>query len=470
MRFKSLMRILKLLLFLPLLLLWAGCGQRQETPPNFLIILSDDQRFDSMPYMPQTTDLIFDQGLTFDSAYITTSRCCPSRATILTGMYAHTHNVRVNSDQLEQPTVVAALHENGYTTGLVGKYLNSYPTQPEDPPRPEFDYWIGMISGTNSAKYFDTPLNVNGEWIKHSGYQMDILRDYALAFLQEANEKEQPFYLLFSPYTPHLPALPAPGDENLYPDLPPHQPPNFNPADMGGKPEWMQALPILNEESVASINNDNRRILQSLNALDETVATFMEVLAEQDQLDNTVVIYLSDNGFFLGEHRLPIGKIYAYEESTHVPFAIRYPPLIEAGSSTSRVVGNIDLAPTIYDLAGLSVPDTVDGTSLRPLFENPATPAWREQILLEGWPINVAYVGNSPPYQAMHTGRYVYIETAGDLSELYDLESDPYQLHNVIDDPAYDEIEAVLKQALVEERQYIQPAPESSGAFGVEMP
>lgn len=430
-------------------------------PPNILLIVSDDQRYDQMAYMPRTRALIFDQGVTFDRAYATTARCCPSRATILTGLYAHNHRVRLNADPLTGPTIVQALDARGYFTGVVGKYLNSYPTRPEDPPHAEFDYWVTYISGAQTAAYYDTWLNVNGRWQAHSGYQTYLLRDYALEFLAQAEAQEIPFFLLFTPYAPHLPAHPAPGDDQLYLDEPPYFPPNYNPAALPGKPDWLQALPYLAEEQIASTRRDWLAQIQTLHALDLTVESLLQTLEAHDELENTIIIYLSDNGEFLGEHRLPIGKIYVYEEATHVPLAIRYPALQEeAWVDDTHLVGNIDIAPTLWEAAGMEEEDAFDalafdGRSLLPLLRNQAGQAWRAHLLLEGWPINVAYVGDSPPFQAIHTGRYVYVETEGDRPELYDLERDPYQLRNEVDNVEYAGIKADLQAALAQERAAI---------------
>ena len=425
-----------------------ACRPQPAEKPNFLIILTDDQRHDTMAAMPQTVSLIFDQGIAFQKAYVTTARCCPSRSTILTGQYAHTHGVLLNSDQLTGKTVVETLKENGYRTGLVGKYLNSYPTRAEDPPRPEFDEWIGMISGADGARYTDTSLNVNGVWQQHTGYQTFILLDYVLNFLrQSSGEASAPFFLMFSPYAPHLPAQPAPGDESLFADIPPHNPPNFNPAEMSGKPAWLQSLSALSDEQIASIQNDRLNMLRSLNAVDEAVAQMISELDSLGELDNTVVIFLSDNGFFWGEHRLATGKIYAYEESSRIPMAIRYPQLIKEPRVDDHLVANIDIAPTLLDLAGIES-EGMDGLSLAPLLRGESNPSWREDLLLEGWPINVAYVGNSPPFQAVHRGDAVYVETENDTPELYILSADPYQLVNEVDNPEHADLLSEMRRRL----------------------
>jgi arylsulfatase A-like enzyme len=155
-----------------------------------------------MEAMPYTTSVIFDQGIAFDKAYVTTSRCCPSRSSILTGMYAHNHNVRVNSDNLMEKTMFSFLHDEGYATGLVGKYLNSYPKEGTEPPLPEFDLWAALVSGPDTAAYNDPMMNVNGTWEQQEGYQTYVLRDFALEFIQTSIDNDQPFALLFSPFAP----------------------------------------------------------------------------------------------------------------------------------------------------------------------------------------------------------------------------------------------------------------------------
>ena len=442
----------------------AVAAQPEQSRPNIVLIISDDQRYDTMQYMPLTTERLFNQGLSFERAYVTTSRCCPSRASILTGMYAHTHNVRVNTDPLPETTFVEHLAAAGYRTGLVGKYLNSYPTRESDPPRSEFDTWVNMLSGPQNALYYNPRLNINGTWQAHTGYQTDILREYAVRFLQDAATDERPFLLIFAPYAPHLPALPAPGDETLFLDEPPYRPPNFNPDQLTGKPEWMQWLPRLTADEIARIDAERLRQNQSLAALDRAVDTLLATLEAEGELENTAVIYLSDNGFFWGEHRLPTGKIFVYEPSTRIPMAIRYPPRVAAGKVSEQLVANIDIAPTIYDLAGLPIPAGVDGRSLRPLFDQGEAPDWRTFLLLEGWPVDISTIQFAPPWQAVHNGRFVYVETEWNRSELYDLETDPYQLTNLVDDPAYTAVQQTLQQQLAQARTEIGPAPEGSGA------
>jgi N-acetylglucosamine-6-sulfatase len=437
--------------------------QSSSDHPNFLIIISDDQRYDTMQYMPHTQALIFDRGVTFSKAYVTTSQCCPSRASILTGMYAHNHGVYNNSMPLDKITIIQRLSEAGYFTGVIGKYLNSYPEDVADPPRSEFNVWNVFPSGRSTAAYYDPDININGKVEHTRGYQTYLLRDRALEFIELAHEVNAPFILMFAPYAPHYPALPAPGDEELYANLPPYRPPSFNEADMSDKPDWLATSPFADEFTEDEIVSfDERRLneIRALKPLDVAVADMIAKLDSLDMLDNTVIIYISDNGFFWGEHRLIRGKIFAYEPSTHVPFAIRYPPLISSPSVSDDIVANIDIGPTIYELAGLPIPEEVDGLSLVPILKNDPSQNWRSHLLLEGWPVRVALVVSAPNYQAVHTGRYVYIETDGDRSEFYDLETDPFEISSQVDNPDHADIVAVLRNMLAEERKSIPPVPD----------
>jgi arylsulfatase A-like enzyme len=430
--------------------------------PNILIILSDDQRYDTVDYMPRTAARIFKQGVAFANAYVTTSWCCPSRASILTGRYAHSHGVHVLTDPLKEETFVDRLQKAGYYTGHVGKYLNSW----DGSARPEFDFWVASSGGI--THYFNQRLNVNGTWSIHPGYLTHVVRDYALEFLRRAAKQQKPFVLLFSPSAPHFsnlpsgkppqgldflqPPEPAPGDEKLYQDLPPHRPPSWNKTDDAGKPRWYQALRPLTPDMIELIDTFRRRQIQSLNSLDQAVESLLDELARQGKLDDTLVIYLSDNGHFWGEHRIPWGKNSPYEESSRVPFAVRYPRLAAKPRVETRLVANIDIAPTIYNLARVPIPTEVEGRSLVPLLAhgsktNPSV-AWREELLLEGWFPPPAVKAGRAPYAAVHTGRYVYVETEGDRSELYDLMSDPHQLQNHVDNPAYARVVSDLKPRL----------------------
>jgi len=414
-----------------------GLPRVNDTRPNFLIIVTDDQRFDTMEFMPNTQQLIFDQGVTFSKGYITTPFCCPSRASILTGMYAHNHWVLVNEDPLEFRSMVEDIHRNGYYTGLVGKYLNSWKGET----RPEYDYWVSFWGGT-MKNYYDPDLDVNGTWSKHTGYSTYLFRDYVVQFLDEAGQQSKPFFLLYAPNAPHAPFTPAMEDKNLLTDLPPFRPESFNEADVSDKPASISNMAPLSDEDIDSIDNTRRRQLLTQIALDRTIPDIINKLSEIGELDNTVIIFLSDNGKHWGEHRLD-SKSTAYEESVRVPFAIRYPALVPVPYIDDRLVANIDIAPTVYELSETRIPSTVDGRSMVGLFKDGTE--WRDHLLLEAWPDRGAW-------SAIHTGDYIYIETEDDMSEFYDLTTDPYQMDNAINASQYQDLIFKLKQYLQVER------------------
>jgi arylsulfatase A-like enzyme len=409
----------------------SGDARVQDSRPNILIIMTDDQGHDTLTdeYMPNTKAMIADQGITFTRGYMSTALCAPSRSSFLTGKYARNHGVHLNSDPLLQPTVANRLHEAGYYTGLIGKYLNSWPGDA----RPEYDYWAAWKEG-----YIDPLMNIQGVFQIVPGYATYIHRDQALEFLDSVPDNS-PFFLLFTPHAPHDPAIPAPGDENLYLDLPLWRPPNFNPVEQADKPHWLQRLPQLTPDEVTVAVDDFRRMqLQCLHSVDIAVRDILNHLWGQGKLDNTFVIFYSDNGYFWGEHRL-LRKNHVYEEVSHGPFALRYPPLVPKPRIEDRLIAQIDLAPTIYELAGIPMPTDVDGRSLVPLMRG--TKQWRDGLLLEGW---------TQHYQALRGERYVYVETDDDLAELYDTEDDPFEVNNLVNDPTYDSVVAALRKRLQE--------------------
>ncbi|HSG45885.1 MAG TPA: sulfatase-like hydrolase/transferase [Anaerolineales bacterium] len=417
----------------------------KDERPNFLIIVTDDQRFDTMEYMPNTQQLIFDQGVTFSSGYITTPFCCPSRASILTGLYAHNHYVYVNTDDLLLPTLVDDLHKNGYYTGLVGKYLNSW----DGSLRPEFDYWVTFWGGT-VPHYYDPELNVNGDWGPRTGYITYLFEDYVKEYLDLATNQRKPFFLLFAPNAPHAPFTPLKEDKGLLQDLALHRPPSFSEEDISDKPSSIANKPPIGENGVTSIDNTRRRQLLTLIALDRSIGAIMQKLEETGELDNTVVIFLSDNGKHWGEHRMDT-KSTAYEEVVKVPFAMRYPTLIPAPYIEGRLVANIDIAPTIYELSETRMPKVIDGLSLVDLLNGDGE--WRSNLLLEAWP-------DRGHWKAVHTGQYVYIDTIDDISEFYDLVNDPFQLENAINDPQFQDTIAELQAFIQTESEPRLPPPE----------
>lgn len=434
--------------FAALLIAAANLSLAQNSRPNILVIITDDQRFDTVKdYMPRTQARIFNEGLSFANAYATTPLCTPSRASIMTGMYASRHGARNNDSTLKVTTLAPRLQQAGYYTGLVGKYLNS-----EDAtPKAGYDHWIGMPALGN---YTNPRLNVNGVWTDHQGYLTYLLRDYAIAFLRKAQTRgNQPFFLFFNPRTPHTPLEPAPSDTGLYANLPPHRPANYNETDVSDKPAWVQAKPRFGTAWQQKVDNERRRQLQMLWSLDQSIDMILEELKSQGKLEQTAIFFISDHGFFWGEHRLT-DKGRVYEEAIRQALAWRYPPLVPAGKIEQRLVANIDLAPTIYKLAGLPIPQEVDGLALQALLQ--PQPNWRNDLLIEGWPA-------TQHFSAVHTERYVYVETKNDRSELYDLTVDPAQLQNRIDEanyqPVVNDLKLRLQRFLTAVKDGTPPAP-----------
>ena len=439
------------LAFVLSVLILASCQTSHVTDealqPNFLIIVTDDQRYETMDAMPHTVQRIFKEGVTFDHGYVTTSLCCPSRSSIFTGLYAHNHGVLRNNIPLkDRPTIFTALHDAGYFTGVVGKYLNSYPGK-RDKPLPEFDYWVAFGDhqslGNQYDFYYDFKLEVGDTWIPHSGYITYTLRDYALTFLDQSADQDKPFALLLALPAPHSPSDPAPGDENLFRDVE-LESPAFNEADISDKPEAIIDAPLLTPLQVQELEDLYVGMYQSLHATDLAINAILDRLEAMDELDNTVIFFISDNGLNLGEHR-DSGKVSLYEPSIHVPFALRYPPLVSGGQVNDNLVANIDIAPTIFDLAHLESPFPVDGRSLVPLLNDEGD--WREELLIEVWrrdlwdDFSIGLRTVDYAFFEHHSSGMVYYE-------LYNMADDPYQLINRAEDPAYAEILADLSQKL----------------------
>jgi N-acetylglucosamine-6-sulfatase len=424
----------------------------EEDPPNILLIVSDDQPFYTANYTPAILNEIFAKGITFSDAFLSTSLCCPSRASILTGLYAHNHRVIDNERPLTNTTFFEAIKDNAslddeYRTAMVGKYLNS---QSGDC-RNEFDYWVAFpgpqreqraamvipwYNGTNQH------LNVNCKWMQFNNtYSTYLLRDYALQFLNDTIAEGKPFVMQFAPFNSHrvvgvnetdADPTPAPEDVNLYPNgLPSYYlPPSFNEADVRDKPVWVQERPPVCQDRPASECEEaykeyQLKIARNLASLDRSVEALLDFLDSKGELSNTLIIYINDNGLLGGEHRL-FGKNAHYKESVKAIMGVRWDDgHIPIGQTSFELVGNIDIAPTIYDTLGLTPPYPLDGQSLLDLWraDNSSEP-WRESILLEH---------RSPRYNdvTIVTKSWSYTETRGDKSELYDRENDPYELNNL---------------------------------------
>jgi N-acetylglucosamine-6-sulfatase len=406
--------------------------------PNVLLIISDDQHYGSMlPSMPIAHKQIFERGISFEKAYITTPACCPSRSSILTGQYASRHAAKGNFYSLTKPTIANLLQDAGYYTALVGKYLNSW----DGSARPEYDYWAVRPGG--SAKYFDPKINVNGSWQQPTGYSTDIFESHARRAIRLSKEREKPFFLVFAPHAPHSPATPQRKFRARFRTLELPRPPSFFNTDDSLKPQWVREARKGQRGHEKQLEDFYRDQMRTLVSVDRSIGNILTEIREQGSIGSTIIIYLSDNGLMLGQHGIA-GKDCAYEAAVHVPFAIRYDALgISPRRDTSGLVANIDLAPTISALTGVPIPWQVDGQSLVSLL-NAENPQFRSALLLEGWRNN----GVRVPFYALHTGDKKFIMSANDISEFYDLHKDPYELHNLAYKPDQREAAEKMRQDL----------------------
>jgi arylsulfatase A-like enzyme len=448
----------------------------KNTRPNFVVIVTDDQNLDEFTdaFMPKTFERIVQQGALFTNAFVTTPLCCPSRASIFTGLLARHHGIVRNAGKLSEtkfdqvPRFPEELKNAGYFTGLVGKYLNFWNGSWR---KKEFDFWVSYPYRAPLDWFNYTLIKNDHRFSVKNKYITDQLLSYSLEFLDQAAASHKPFLLYFATPAPHGPAVPALRHQNLYQGMVFARPPSFNEFDLSDKPRWMrQRLPTISAETISGLDAFHINQLETLAAVDEAIDSILKNLEDHGLLDQTMIIFLSDNGIFFGQHRLQQKGLF-YEESVHVPMAIRYPPLIQPRKPIvfQQMVANIDLAPTIYDVAGLA-PPPMDGSSLVPLLRNQTT-RWRKELLLEGWPdAPGGAFACSPPFTAVRTSRYVYSETYAntgtgairectfskpDTPELYDLKIDPFQIQNVALDPRYDRVRKKLKTRL-DQYGYVQ--------------
>lgn len=411
--------------------------------PNIIMVVTDDQRADTIEYMPTLTALA-DDGTRFTRGYVTTPVCCPSRSSILTGQYSHNHGVLTNSAQYgfnafsDSETLATWLQAAGYTTGLIGKYLNGYEANSTIYVPPGWDTFQSFVDNGkyyrySLTEYVDRSLSKNSWHGEHATeYSTDVLTEKAVNFIENTEtEDDTPFFLLFTPHSPHKPYTPSPTYKDTLTDLEPYAPDSLNEPNVSDKTGFVQGLEELSDEELADVETIRQSSLETLLSVDESLATFIDTLEEAGELENTVIIFLSDNGYHWGEHRIPYGKSSPYEEAVKVPFVV-YDGRNPVAQERDELLLNIDIAPTILALAGAEIPDTVDGQSFADIISG-ATVDWREDFLIENW--------NDQPYAdpfvATHEGDWVYIHFDNGTEELYNLAEDPYQITNLAAEDAY---------------------------------
>jgi N-acetylglucosamine-6-sulfatase len=463
----------------------APAPHRRVGRPNVLFVLADDLDAAEMRYLPHVEALIGEHGATFDRYYVSNSLCCPSRATTLRGQYSHNDGVWTNggdnggfekaySSGLEEDTVATRLHRAGYLTSLVGKYLNGYPNRaPTDYLPPGWSNFTSAVSGNPYAEYRYV-LNDNGAEQVHgkrpADYGTTVYTRATAQFIRRAARAHRPFFADLSVYAPHQPATPARQDRRKFAGATAPHTPSYDQPDVSRMPTFVRDLPRFTPLETAAINRLYRKRIRSLQAVDRAVVHLVRTLRATHELHRTYIVFASDNGFHLGQHRLPAGKRTAYETDIRVPLLVRGPG-IEPGTHVSRIAGNTDLAPTFEAMSGVSPPTFTDGRSLVPLLRGRAPSRWRHAYLVEhrnetgtapagrpapdepspleppdpeqvvtSLPLNrrgvrdselLKRLGKVPEYAAVRTTRYLYVEYVTGDRELYDTSTDPDEIDNL---------------------------------------
>ena len=449
-----------------------------EQRPDVLFILIDDMRFDALssaghPFVKTPhLDKLRAAGAWLENAFVTTSICCPSRATFLTGCYASRHGVIDNEtaeyDGAKTPPVTKYLQEAGYSTAMIGKWHMGFSGRP----RPTFDHWISF---DGQGVYNDPKLNINGTLQQRQGYITDILTKYAVDYIEQ-QPTDRPYFLMLSHKAVHEPFQPAERHEHAFGRNRTLPEPISWQDDFRGKPLWQRRERTKDvrwhyrtrdreeEEIPDSVPAEQwspkqRYVnqLRCISAVDDGVGRVIETLRKRGTLDNTLIVFTSDNGYFHLEHRR-WDKRLAYEESLRIPMIIVYPGAISEGSTYPQLVANVDFAPTVLDYAGLEVPKQMQGSSLRPLFES-STNQWRDYVFYEYW---TELVHSIPTMIAIRTEnqKLVHYPNVEDLDELYDLVADPHELTNLASSQEYAEQHALLKQIMDQEVQNIGWKPQ----------
>jgi N-acetylglucosamine-6-sulfatase len=417
----------------------AGVSAQVAPRPNIVFVLTDDQRWDTLGAMPTVQRELVARGVTFTNAFAVNPLCCPSRASFLTGRYSHSTGVYDNNAPHggaawfdDSSTLATWLSDAGYRTAYVGKYLNRYPNSGVPL---GWHHWLGFNGG-----YYGYWLSVHGLRTffgsDAASYSTDMLTREAVSFVQTTAD---PFFLVYAPYAPHGPATPAPRHEDAFEDVARWRPASYDEEDVADKPAWLRSRPQLTEDERRSLDDFRRRQLASLRAVDEGVGELVAALRDSGRLADTIIVFASDNGLLWGEHRQANRKTSAYEESIRIPFVVRYDAHVAGGRREARLVTNVDLAPTLAELAGTAAPGA-EGASLVPLLAPSLAPVaapWRGRFLVEHMQGRLGATAEVPTYCAVRGGRYKYVLYATREEELYDLAADPLELENRAGDPAF---------------------------------
>lgn len=416
--------------------------------PNIIFILSDDEDVALHAHMPKTKALLHDSGTTFDNYFVTYALCCPSRATTLRGQYPHNTRIEGNAPPTggyqkfrslghDSSTVATWLRESGYHTAMFGKYMNGY--QPGLGAPAGWSEWYGVGNGYRG---YDYTMNENGTLVQYGrrpqDFLVDVIAHKAAEVIRRAADAKTPVFLFIAPFTPHGPATPAPRHETLFADARLPRPAAFDEADVSDKPKPLTDRARLAPRVIERMESLYRQRLRSLQSVDDLVDSVVTALRATGGLENSYIIYTSDNGFHMGEHRLTQGKNTPYEMDIRVPFVVRGPG-VPAGRHEPGLVLNTDLAPTFADMAGARAPAFVDGRSFLPLL-SANRPAWSRTAFMisrRGGRDAQQEAGDGDDmrrpnsFNAIRTTGYTYVEYGNGARELYDLRADPDQLANL---------------------------------------
>ena len=459
--------MVRLFIFLLLFCTVKISAEKNDKKPNFLFILVDDQPHDAVGFSERypflktpNIDKLASEGVNVKNFFVTQSICSPSRASFLTGTYPHIHGVNQNNKYVDPDWETYApysvhLQKNGYETAHIGKIHMAH-KRGKKHIRPGFNYWFSFIG---QGQYFNPNVNDNGIETQEEGYITDILTKKTIDWLVNKRDSNKPFSLNLWHKAVHEKHLPAPRHKDLFKNEKLPEPPhNTHKETFKGKPEWQRRKTFgfrwkegdiipdeLNEKRWPINKFKNMQLLRSLIAVDESLGKVIETLEKIGELENTVIIYSSDNGYFMGEHTFK-DKRLAYENSIRVPMIIRYPRLIKENTEINEQCLNIDLAPTILDFAGIDKPDYMQGESMLDLIRGKNVKKWRKSILFEYY-VDDAWPYAGPDQLAVRTKNFKLVDNflENDIDELYDLINDPGEMNNLINDEEYETIELELR-------------------------
>jgi N-acetylglucosamine-6-sulfatase len=434
--------------------------RRGAKPRNMIFILTDDHRYDALGFLggqkwldTPILDSVARDGVYFRNAFVTTALCSPSRASILTGRYAHSHGIIDNNTAIPAGArfFPQYLQKAGYKTALIGKW---HMGGESDAPQPGFDRWVSF-RGQGSYLPNKNGLNVDGKHVPQKGYITSELTDYALDFIRE-QKSGRPYFLYLGHKAVHAEFIPPEEHKGKYKDKQFVFPKSMAKPDEPAQHRSMWTQNQRNSwhgveypyHSDLDIAENYNRYMETFAGVDDSTGRILDELRKRGELDSTLIVYMGDNGFAFGEHGL-IDKRTAYEESMRVPLLARCPELFSRGSTVDHVVANIDLMPTFLDVAGLDAPTQCDGASWLPLAQGRKIP-WRTELLYEYyWERNFP---QTPTMHALRGDRYKFIRYHGiwDMDELYDLQDDPAELHNLIFSPEHQSIAGEMRKKLFE--------------------